>query len=109
MEMRKREFAGITAIVLGGILSVYGGIRLGNKVEWWAGYFTDKFEAVYERNPSSYTLEELEQENKYIKDSAYMAIGGLALIFSGSVIAGTRLSLPILGKIQNMEKVYRID
>lgn len=111
----KRKIVGITSIVLGGILSVYGGVHLGNKVEWWADYFTDKFEAVYEGNPSFYTLEELEQENKYIKNSAYMAIGGLALIFGGSVIAGTRLSHPFLRKDAEYKsfsdykrKVYRV-
>lgn len=90
MPQRKREFAGITAIVLGGILSVYGGVNLGRKVEWWASFFTDKIDAVYDNGGSSYSLEELKQESKQIKRNFYIVVEGLTLVLGGAVIAGTR-------------------
>ena len=98
MPRRKREFIGITAIVLGAILSVWGGIRLGRKVEFWSGYLQNKLEAVYEGGNPSYSLEEIEQEAKHIRRSGYMAIGGLALVLGGAVIIGTRKKLPGISK-----------
>ncbi len=67
MPKRKRELLGITAAILGCILSAYGGANLGKKVEWWGGYLTDKVEAVYDNRNSLYSLEELEQESRYIQ------------------------------------------
>lgn len=113
MPRRKREFVGVTAIVLGGILAICGGTGLGRKVEFWGGYYADKLESI----PKSFTketkntdykirysMEGLEEEKEYIKKRGYMAVGGLALIIGGAFIAGIKRSLPPLSKSINYGK-----
>ena len=86
---RPREFAGIISIILGTALICWGGYRLGNKVDWVSNYLVKKVERTYEPS-KAYSSEDVKKEFGYIRKSAHIAVGGLALIIGGIVIGETR-------------------
>jgi membrane protein YqaA with SNARE-associated domain len=88
-EISKRRVAGLASIILGISLITLAGWRQGSKIDWWAGYFTKRIEAISSLEEQPKSLEELEQENDYLKKSAYLGAGGVALLLSGIALAGT--------------------
>ena len=89
-EISKRRASGLASIILGISLITLAGWRQGSRIEWWAGYFTKSIEAISALEEQPKSLEEIGQENDYLRKSAYLGIGGLALIITGIALAGAR-------------------
>ena len=89
LPKRKREFAGLVAVILGSIISIWSGYNLGKKVDWWSGYFVNKVDSRYDSNVSQVTVEEVNKELDYVAKNTGIYISGLVLVLGGAIVSRT--------------------